>query len=526
MKQRYVESFLFPQSQVDFNRGSINFPQGQLHGLPGPIGALDRSNYADYLLETVRTGLVLGLIQTYQNNLYQQSVATRNSDLRVQAGECGDIYTYLTSARQHLNAGNKDAAINMVSLAISQAAGGVCPNIGDIFDQAIQQTAAEEQAAADALTTAQRSAIQQAAAQAAAQQAAAQQAAEQAAAQQAAAERAAQQAAEEQAAQLVAANARQAAANQAAAQQRAAMEAADAAAKAAAATANAQAIQAVIDAQLAAQQAAAQAAAQQAAARTAAEQAAAQQAAEEAAAQQAAAQAAAVAQAQAMQIKQAQEAVTGYVLDANQDFGGQEIIIEKRANGTQTVVAGQGGMSTVDSWLRDKNLTRDMMLRTEAYYQFDAARKAAAAAAATTQTTKVDTTTGTVQTTDKVNGTTSTVNAATGSVRLTLSDGTTATGAGSVVAGGVITTVDTKTGTVTTQNTSTGVVTQTDATTGKTVTGLQITGNAGTGGTFMMPDGKTVTTTQPITQTETGVDTGKLALVGLVGLLLLRGAIK
>jgi hypothetical protein len=61
---------------------------------------------------------------------------------------------------------------------------------------------------------------------------------------------------------------------------------------------------------------------------------------------------------------------------------------------------------------------------------------------------------------------------------------------------------------------------------GKTVTGLQITGNAGTGGTFMMPDGKTVTTTQPITQTGTGVDAGKLALVGLVGLLLLRGAIK
>jgi chemotaxis protein histidine kinase CheA len=532
MKVRYEESFLFPQSQVDFNRGSINFPQGQLRGLPGPIGALDKLNYADYLLETVRTGLVLGLIQTYQNDLYKESLKTNNSSLRFQAGDCGDIYTYLTSARQHLNSGNKDAAINMVNLAISQAEGGTCPNVVNIFDRAIQQTAAEEQAAADALTTAQRSAIQQANAQAAAQQAAAQQAAAQSAAQQAAAEQAAQQVAAEQAAQLVAANARQAAANQAAAQQAAAQQAAaaqsDAAAKAAAATANAQAIQAVIDAQLAAQQAASQAAAQQAAARTAAEQAAAQQAAQQAAAQQAAAQAAAVAQAQAMQIKQAQEAVAGYVLDASPDFGGQEIIIEKRANGTQTVVAGQGGMSTVDSWLRDKNLTRDMMLRTEAYYKFDAVRKAAAAAAATTQTTKVNTTTGTVQTTDKVNGTTSTVNAATGSVRLTLSDGTTATGAGSVVAGGVITTVDTKTGTVTTQNTTTGVVTQTDATTGKTVTGLQVTGNSGTGGTFMMPDGKTVMTTKPITSTAApgAVDSGKIALFGLIGLLLLRGAVK
>ena len=225
-------------------------------------------------------------------------------------------------------------------------------------------------------------------------------------------------------------------------------------------------------------------------------------------------------------VAQAQEAVTGYILDAIPDFGGQEIIIEKRANGTQTVVAGKGGMSTVDSWLRDKNLTRDMIVKTAAYNQFEAARKAAAAAAATTQTTKVDTTTGTVQTTDKVNGTTSTVNAVTGSVSLTLSDGTTATGTNSVVAGDVITTVDTKTGTVTTQNIATGVVTQTDAATGKTVTGLQITGNAGTGGTFMMPDGKTVTTTQPITQTETGVDTGKLALIGLLGVLLLRGAIR
>ena len=145
-------------------------------------------------------------------------------------------------------------------------------------------------------------------------------------------------------------------------------------------------------------------------------------------------------------------------------------------------------------------------------------------AATNTQTTVVDTSSGTVKTVDTASGTTSTVNASTGSVRLTLSDGTTATGTGSVTAGGVTTKVDTTTGVVTTQNANTGVATQTNATTGQTQTAVQVTGTPATGGTFMLPDGKTVTTTEPITGG--GLDAGKIALVGLVGLLLLRGAIK
>jgi hypothetical protein len=77
---------------------------------------------------------------------------------------------------------------------------------------------------------------------------------------------------------------------------------------------------------------------------------------------------------------------------------------------------------------------------------------------------------------------------------------------------------------VTTQNTQTGVVTQTNASTGQTVTAVQTTGTAATGGTFMLPGGSTVTTTKPITAT--GVDSGKLALFGLLGVLLLRGVFK
>jgi hypothetical protein len=267
-----------------------------------------------------------------------------------------------------------------------------------------------------------------------------------------------------------------------AAQQAAAAAQADAVAKAAAATANAQAVQAVIDAQLAAQQAAARAATTTTTA-----------------------------------------AVTvDYFLDSD---GSIEFVIERRNNGTPTVVAGKSGLPTVDAWLTSRNLTRDPMNKTAAFNTFDTARRTAAAAATTTQKTAVDTSTGTVKTVDTASGTTSTVNAATGSVRLTLSDGTTATGTGSVTAGGVTTKVDTTTGVVTTQNTQTGVATQTNAGTGQTQTGTQVTGTAATGGTFILPDGKTtVTTTQPITGG--GLSAGHLALVGLVGLLLLRGAIK
>jgi hypothetical protein len=116
------------------------------------------------------------------------------------------------------------------------------------------------------------------------------------------------------------------------------------------------------------------------------------------------------------------------------------------------------------------------------------------------------------------------VNAATGSVRLILSDGTTASGTGSVTAGGVTTKVDTTTGVVTTQNANTGVATQTNAATGQTQTAVQVTGTPATGGTFMLPDGGTVTTTESITST--ALSPGHIALAALVGILLLRGAIR
>jgi multidrug efflux pump subunit AcrA (membrane-fusion protein) len=158
----------------------------------------------------------------------------------------------------------------------------------------------------------------------------------------------------------------------------------------------------------------------------------------------------------------------------------------------------------------------------------DPKQTAAAVAATTTQTTATNTATGTVQTTDKVTGATSTANIVTGLVRVQLPDGTFVTGMGEVKAGGVTTTVDPKTGVVTTQNNQTGVATQTDPKTGKTVTATQVTGTSTTGGTFVLPDGKTVTTNQPITATAAPgeLDLGKIALFGLLGLLLLRGAVR
>jgi len=153
-----------------------------------------------------------------------------------------------------------------------------------------------------------------------------------------------------------------------------------------------------------------------------------------------------------------------------------------------------------------------------------AAAAAAAQQAAATQSAKVNTTTATVQHVDTASGTTSTADAKTGVVQVTTATGQTVTGAGGATANGVTTTVNTNTGVVTTQNANTGVVTHTNATTGQTQTATQVTGTAGGGGTFMLPDGKTVTTDKSITAT--GVDAGKLALVGLLGLLLLRGAIK
>jgi len=154
-----------------------------------------------------------------------------------------------------------------------------------------------------------------------------------------------------------------------------------------------------------------------------------------------------------------------------------------------------------------------------------AATTAAAVAATNTQTTATNTATGTVQTTDKVTGTTSTADVILNKVIVSTVTGQVVSGTGTVTAGGVTTSVDQKTGVVTTQNTQTGVATQTDASTGKTVTATQVTGTAATGGTFIMPDGKTVTTDKSITSTG-GLDTGKIALFGLLGFLLLRGAVK
>ena len=99
-----------------------------------------------------------------------------------------------------------------------------------------------------------------------------------------------------------------------------------------------------------------------------------------------------------------------------------------------------------------------------------------------------------------------------------------ATGTGSVTAGGVTTKVDTTTGVVTTQNANTGVATQTNAGTGQTQTAVQVTGTAATGGTFILPDGGTVTTTESITSA--ALSPGHIALAALVGILLLRGAIR
>jgi hypothetical protein len=190
-------------------------------------------------------------------------------------------------------------------------------------------------------------------------------------------------------------------------------------------------------------------------------------------------------------------------------------------------------LRSINSWVEGMSIDQ-IRAKLTAWNDFnpvivnDPKQTAAAVAATTTQTTATNTATGTVQTIDKVTGTTSTANAATGKVIVTLTDGQIAQARGTVTAGGVTTTVDPKTGVVTTQNTQTGVATQTDPKTGKTVTATQVTGTSTTGGTFVLPDGKTVTTNQPITSTgEPGeLDLGKIALFGLLGLLLLRGAVR
>jgi chemotaxis protein histidine kinase CheA len=262
---------------------------------------------------------------------------------------------------------------------------------------------------------------------------------------------------------------------------------------------------------------------QENAARAAAEAAAAEAARQAAAAAAATAAQAAAAQAAAEAAAAAALAARPVSFSLDVDSEGTMILVGKRADGSSLIV--MRGADNIDAYLvRNTKQTRFDLAQTAAYVR-EAKRIADAATTATnTQKTAVDTSTGTVKTVDTASGTTSTVNTSTGRVTLTNTAGQTVTGTGTVTAGGVTTKVDTTTGVVTTQNANTGVATQTNAGTGQTVTAVQTTGTAATGGTFILPDGKTITTTEPITGG--GLDAGKIALVGLVGLLLLRGAIK
>jgi len=160
------------------------------------------------------------------------------------------------------------------------------------------------------------------------------------------------------------------------------------------------------------------------------------------------------------------------------------ILVVHYADGTVGFVA-KG--AEIDPWLTSHGYTRSSAVQTAAYANLLATQKAA-----------VDTSTTTVQHVDTVTGTVSTGNSTTGTVTVTTPTGQTATGTGTVTAGGVTTTANPVTGTVTTTNPTTGVVTQTNSTTGSTV--------------------------QTVTAAAGGA--GNIAIFGLLGLLLLRGALK
>jgi len=442
MKVRYDESFLFPQSQVDFNRGAINFPQGLLHGVGG--------------LNAVSAGPKASLLSPQQ------------------------IQLFIENPRAACQAYNDYEA----SLALLD------PD-STYYDLNVQSTRDKMQEVDYYCKIgSQNQAAQQAAAQAAAQQAAAQQAA---AAQAAAAQAAAQQAA-----------AAQAAAQQAAAQQAAA---AQAAAQTSAAATTKTVPQRVIDFDTAIMALKSYG-----------------KYIEGMSAQQMTAALNALSDGNATFLvpertgaaaAPSAPAATSTTMATNTSTVGYDLAVSLlKAAGKYTAGMTEQQMATALTALEGNPV-----------FVMTPAATATAIAATKTQTTATNTATGTVQTTDKVSGTTSTVNAATGAVTVTTATGQTASGTGTVAAGGVITTVDPKAGVVTTQNTQTGVVTQTDAATGKTVTATQITGSAGGGGTFMLPDQKTVSTATAITSTG-GLDSGKIALFGLIGLLLLRGAVR
>lgn len=434
MKSRYAESFLFPNSQLDFNRPETFYSSQGLHG----FDAVPAGYYAAHPDEKTQIEQTIASYESELANARRDEAAIYADPKRI--GEVDLIRQIINSWTQWI----QDLREQLRE------------------DQSINDAAAK--AVADINAKA------EAAAAAAAQAAAQQQAADVFA--QAGAEQA-RQLAQQQADEF----ARQAAAQQAAA---AAATAAAGAAVNAATNASDEEFRRQTR-ELAALEAARQAA----------------EAAAAAAAQQAAAAAA------------AGKKITLLALDS--DTNGV-YLFGKYADGSDAVLA--RGAAAIDAWFKANGLDQGSASKTAAYVK----------AVSATQTAAVDTSSGIVQHTDTASGTTTTTNTKTGTIVVTDAAGGVASGTGRFIAGGVITTVDQNTGTVTTQNTQTGVVTQTSSTNGQTVTAVQVSGGSNTGGTFMVPDsGKTVTTTTPITG---GTDAGKLALVGLLGLLLLRGAVR
>lgn len=174
------------------------------------------------------------------------------------------------------------------------------------------------------------------------------------------------------------------------------------------------------------------------------------------------------------------ETVSSFLaLDA--DASGAFLLYQDAA-GTRKMVRGSG----IDTLLKSYGATRAAIGKTPAYDLLQ------------TQMTAVDLSTKTVQHVDTTIGTVSTGNAATGVVKVTTAAGQTVTGSGAVTAGPVTTIANPASGTVTTINKSTGVTTTTSGSTGQTIQSV----TAAAGGT------------------------GNLAIIGLLGFLLLRGAFR
>jgi hypothetical protein len=173
------------------------------------------------------------------------------------------------------------------------------------------------------------------------------------------------------------------------------------------------------------------------------------------------------------------DSITFLALDADQ-LGA--LLIYEDKTGTRKIARG----AEIDALLKSYNATRAAIGKTSAYDLLQ------------TQTTAVDPSTKNVQHVDTKSGTVSTGNAATGVVQVTTATGQTVTGTGAVTAGAVTTIANPASGTVTTINKSTGVTTTTSGSTGQTIQSV----TAAAGGS------------------------GNLVIIGLLGLLLLRGAFK